>query len=115
MHNGTDIGVFVLGMHRSGTSAVARAVSLLGFSLGDQADLIPPGPDNPRGFWESKSLVVLNDELLSALGGSWDAPPSPSPGWTPAGRRRTWRRWQSAAWRRSVRTGRRTRGCWRRS
>jgi len=42
--------VLILGMHRSGTSAAARAVNLLGVDLG--APLLPPRDDNPVGCWE---------------------------------------------------------------
>lgn len=74
-------GVVVLGMHRSGTSAVTRVLNLMGLSLGDAADLMAPQPDNPTGFWESSTLVQLNDDLLASLGGSWFAPPPLPPGW----------------------------------
>ncbi|MFY7850700.1 MAG: hypothetical protein ACOVQ6_02790, partial [Brevundimonas sp.] len=40
----------VAGMHRSGTSAVARLLSLAGGAL--PGNIIQPGPDNPTGFWE---------------------------------------------------------------
>lgn len=73
--------VSVVGMHRSGTSLVVRALSLLGASLGPDDDLMPPKADNPRGFWESLSVVRLHDDLLAALGGRWDAPPLPPAGW----------------------------------
>ena len=43
-------GVFVLGMHRSGASMMARVVNLLGSDAGDPADRIGPAPDNPAGF-----------------------------------------------------------------
>ena len=73
------MGVFVLGMHRSGTSAVTRVVNLLGVPVGQPQ--MPPQPDNPAGFWEVATLADLNDEILGALGGSWDAPPVPRQGW----------------------------------
>jgi hypothetical protein len=57
-------------MHRSGTSAVARVLSILGADL--PKDLLPPAGDNPRGFWESHELMALHDELLAAAGSSWD-------------------------------------------
>lgn len=61
---------FVLGMHRSGTSAVTGALAALGAALPD--DLLPPKDDNPRGFFESERLLALHDDLLTALGRSWD-------------------------------------------
>ncbi|HVF58846.1 MAG TPA: glycosyltransferase [Thermoanaerobaculia bacterium] len=62
------IAVIVLGMHRSGTSALAGALHHLGVSFG--GPLLPPGPDNERGFWELREVVEIHDELLAALGAS---------------------------------------------
>jgi hypothetical protein len=71
--------VFVLGMHRSGTSAVTGALAALGAAL--PGDLLPPKDDNPRGFFESERLLALHDDLLTALDRSWDdVTPLPS-GW----------------------------------
>jgi hypothetical protein len=64
-------GVAVLGMHRSGTSAAARVVNLLGVPLLASDDLLPADGVNPRGYWESERLLRANDELLEAAGGSW--------------------------------------------
>lgn len=74
------LGVFVLGMHRSGTSVVARLLNMLGFSLGPEEGLLR-GESNPTGFWENASLIRLNRELLRLLGGYWTAPPELEPGW----------------------------------
>jgi hypothetical protein len=73
--------VCLTGMHRSGTSLLARVVNLLGLGLGDEAALMGPGPDNPVGYWENRAVKELDDEVLAALGGSWDQPPLLSPGW----------------------------------
>ena len=71
--------VLVLGMHRSGTSAVTGALALRGVHLG--SDLMPPGPDNPKGFWEHMGVVRIHEALMTALGRDWDDPrPMPS-GW----------------------------------
>jgi hypothetical protein len=72
-------GVVVLGMHRSGTSAAARVVNLLGVPL-LSGDLLPPDDANPRGYWESEALRRFDDELLLAIGGTWSRPPA-SPEW----------------------------------
>jgi hypothetical protein len=61
-------------MHRSGTSVVSRMLALLGAHLGPESDLMPPKPDNPTGFWESRTVTNIHDDLLSALGGRWDEP-----------------------------------------
>lgn len=71
----------ILGMHRSGTSAVAGAIHKLGADLGPESGLIPPASDNPRGFFENSAVVNLNRRILSALGGSWLAPPPLPESW----------------------------------
>lgn len=74
-------GVFVLGMHRSGTSAATRLVNLLGVPTCVEADLLPGTADNPRGYWESGSLTAFNDRIFAAFGSDWSCPPSLDPGW----------------------------------
>ncbi|WAC60147.1 hypothetical protein [Brevundimonas sp. SL130] len=58
----------VLGMHRSGTSSVAGALALLGATA--PKTMFDPSPDNPKGYWESRAAVHLNDRMLG-IGGSW--------------------------------------------
>jgi hypothetical protein len=54
-------------MHRSGTSALTRAISRLG-AYG--------GPDDHLGrHWENRYLRRTNQRLLDAAGGTWDSPP----------------------------------------
>jgi GT2 family glycosyltransferase len=67
-----SVVVLVLGMHRSGTSALARVLNVLGVELGDK--LLRPSGDNEAGFWEHRDLVVLHDRLLAAVGSTWDDP-----------------------------------------
>jgi hypothetical protein len=70
-------GVMVVGMHRSGTSAVTRAINLLGVPLGREDDIYA-ADDNPSGHWESRTLCDLNDLILRAFGGFEMAmPPMP--------------------------------------
>jgi len=71
--------LLVTGMHRSGTSCVTRIANLTGLAIG--TDLLPRRPDNPEGFWEHAELSRLNDEILAALGTSWDALAPLPPGW----------------------------------
>lgn len=78
---GSEVGIFVVGMHRSGTSATTRLVNLLGVPIAKRADLKQPSEANRAGYWESNSLTAFNDRLLRDLGGSWAAPPTLSPGW----------------------------------
>jgi len=77
----TERAVCVMGMHRSGTSFTARALQLLGVSLGAAGSLMAPGPDNPAGYFENRDIKELNDALLAHLGGAWDQPPVLGPGW----------------------------------
>lgn len=63
--------VFVLGMHRSGTSALMRVLNLLGVELGGAP--LSPKEDNPTGFWEHGKLVRVHDEVLKSWGCSWDS------------------------------------------
>lgn len=65
-----QVAIVVLGMHRSGTSALTRTLSLMGAALPNV--LMPPAVDNVRGFWEPVELVGLNDELFASEGINWD-------------------------------------------
>lgn len=76
--------LLVLGMHRSGTSALAGLLCNHGYDA--PRDPMPPDPNNPRGYWESMGLYALNDDLLQLLGSGWSDPAPLPPGWgaTPA-------------------------------
>lgn len=67
--NTSRTAVVVLGMHRSGTSALTRALSLAGFALPRR--LITGTEDNIEGFWEPSCVVALNERVLAALGQNW--------------------------------------------
>lgn len=71
--------ILVLGMHRGGTSALTRAISYLGAEL--PATLMPPGPDNVHGFWESDRIVPFNEQLLFDAGSNWDDFRAVPPDW----------------------------------
>lgn len=72
--------ILILGMHRSGTSTVARLLNMMGASVGSAELLGPPADDNPKGFWERMDVRDLNDALLSLRGSTWDDPWSFPPG-----------------------------------
>jgi hypothetical protein len=58
--------IVVLGMHRSGTSAITRGLMVLGVELGDH--LMPPAPnDNDKGFFEDIDVNAINVELYRSL------------------------------------------------
>ncbi len=69
----------VLGMHRSGTSAFAGAMSHLGVPLG--RGLMPPAGDNARGFFENPRVCELDDAMLKVVGSAWDSPFPLPEGW----------------------------------
>ena len=67
-------GALVLGMHRSGTSAVTRMLSAMGLKASRPEDAVR-GPWNPAGHFESRSLMTLDDRLLRDMGCTWWHPP----------------------------------------
>ncbi|HEY6450734.1 MAG TPA: sulfotransferase [Candidatus Cybelea sp.] len=63
-------GIAVIGMHRSGTSAVARGLQALSVYLGN--DFLDAQPENPTGYWEDKGIVDLDERVLKSLALRWD-------------------------------------------
>lgn len=62
-------GVIILGMHRSGTSLVARVVKYKNFNcpnLNSKKD-----KTNKYGHYESSYAIKINDALLKCHGGNW--------------------------------------------
>ena len=59
------IAVVVVGVGRSGTSAITRGVQALGVELGER--LRPPGGKNPTGFFEDQHLLAINKRLKRLL------------------------------------------------
>jgi hypothetical protein len=76
--------LLLAGMHRSGTSLVARLLVEAGIDLGPAHRLLPASPDNPEGFFEHQGFVAVNDGLLDDLGGTWYLPPDLPAGWANA-------------------------------
>ncbi len=60
----------VAGMHRAGTSTVARALAVLGFDLGPRL-MSADERMNARGFFEDIDIVAQDDALLDRLGADW--------------------------------------------
>jgi hypothetical protein len=73
--------ICTLGVHRSGTSLVSRMLNLLGVHLGPDARVMTAGEDNPKGYWEHRPFVDINDDILARFGGRWDVPPVFPPQW----------------------------------
>ena len=70
------MGVMVIGMHRSGTSALTGALEAAGLFVGPPQALMPADIGNPDGHLELQDVGDLNEEILAHFGGSWDGPPS---------------------------------------
>ena len=66
------VAILVLGMHRSGTSALTWLLGRLGAAL--PGDAIEASGDNARGYWESQALVKADDQLLRVVRSSWFDP-----------------------------------------
>jgi hypothetical protein len=82
----------VLGMHRSGTSAMTQLLALAGADL--PRNLMPGDEHNAQGYFEPWRIALFNDERLRAAGSAWEDvfayPFRPLP-------RRTERRWENRA------------------
>ena len=60
--------VFILGMHRSGTSALARVLNLMGLYFGGERVSTGRNRENRKGFWERRDVRLLNDTILFNAG-----------------------------------------------
>jgi hypothetical protein len=63
--------VVVLGMHRSGTSVITRAMETMGADLGSKLGS-PVAGVNDKGFFEDVDIVGIDEAVLGAAGGRWD-------------------------------------------
>ncbi|MEK8015527.1 MAG: hypothetical protein VSS75_001580, partial [Candidatus Parabeggiatoa sp.] len=65
--------LIVLGMHRSGTSMVARLLNMMGAYFAPEKEIVPPTAANPKGYWERWDILCLQEDLLKkGLGITWD-------------------------------------------
>ena len=60
----------IFGMHRSGTSLLAKLCNLAGAALPEA--IIGASESNQAGHWEPRRMAEYNDEILVELGRSWD-------------------------------------------
>ncbi|WIW91126.1 hypothetical protein K3M67_21585 (plasmid) [Sphingobium sp. V4] len=63
-------GLIILGMHRSGTSALAGTLGKLGGAM--PLDLMGAGIGNDKGHWEPAGIVAVNDRILESAGSHWE-------------------------------------------
>jgi len=81
--------VFILGMHRSGTSALTGMLTQAGFT--GPSDLMPADVMNPKGYWESLSISSLNDNFLLEMESHWSSSLPLPAGWSESISAREWR------------------------
>ena len=62
--------ILVLGMHRSGTSALTGTLNMLDVYLG--SELMKANIANEKGYFENNILYRINEKLLSQINSSWD-------------------------------------------
>ena len=63
--------LFVLGMHRSGTSAITGALRHCDVWVGEEKELTEANAENPQGFWERRDMRDLCDQMLHSAGADW--------------------------------------------
>lgn len=63
--------LFILGMHRSGTSAVTRLLNMMGAYFGPEGVSTGASDENPKGFWERRDVRNFCDAMLEAGGADW--------------------------------------------
>jgi len=61
--------VVVLGMGRSGTSAMTRSLTALGVELGKNT--VAGDANNHKGYFEDPEVVKINDIILEKMGSNW--------------------------------------------
>jgi hypothetical protein len=66
------VALFVLGVPRSGTSALTRVLSLCGGRL--PAGLVGASAGNPLGHWEPRTSLRLNEKILHRHDSAWYDP-----------------------------------------
>lgn len=67
---GGQTAYLVLGMHRSGTSALTQVLAAAGADL--PRNVMGGDEHNERGYFEPWTIAVFNDGLLRAAGSAWD-------------------------------------------
>jgi glycosyltransferase involved in cell wall biosynthesis len=69
----------VMGMHRSGTSALTGVLGMMGVDLGKT--MMKPTEENPRGYFENQRVNEVNQRLLASINSSWDDILAPEGKW----------------------------------
>jgi len=61
---------FILGMHRSGTSALGGVLNIMGLEFG--SELMKADEGNPKGYFENNFVYRLNKKILNEHNSKWD-------------------------------------------
>lgn len=64
--------LIVVGMHRSGTSVLARLLNMMGAYFAPEGVGTGANQENPKGFWERRDVRRLNDYVLFSLNRDWN-------------------------------------------
>jgi len=70
MNKNKQTCILILGMHRSGTSALTGLLYDNELFIGN--NLLAPQEDNQKGFFENINILKLNNKILAKLNSSWD-------------------------------------------
>ncbi len=97
--------IVITGMHRSGTSLVAEILVRAGVHFGAPENWLPADAANPRGYFEDRRVVDIDERLLQLWKGTWDEPPVLPPDWLESALKRPLAV-EASAWRDSVATER---------
>ena len=69
--NASGSALLVLGMHRSGNSAITAALGLCGAWTGEEAELTGKDTRKRQGSWERRDLRELCDGILHSASADW--------------------------------------------
>jgi glycosyltransferase involved in cell wall biosynthesis len=65
--------IFILGLHRSGTSMLTGVLNICGVFLGKQDSMYGPDINNPKGYFENRKVIAINEMILDHYGLAWDS------------------------------------------
>ncbi len=66
--------LIVMGMHRAGTSVLARLLNMMGAYYGPEGIHFGASAENAKGFWERKDVLELHQDVFQSQGIDWDKP-----------------------------------------
>ncbi len=69
--------IAVIGVQRSGTSAITKGLQALKVNLGGFYGQDVVGPDNEKGYFEDLEISFLDISMLNSIGYTWDNPVLP--------------------------------------